>query len=117
MPYRAVLEQLVRSVRGVRAALMFDSEGEVVLEAGERSDRHRLIGAYQGLALAAARRTFETYAAGRVRYMVYRYDGGRVILRPLLDGYYLVLSLAADGDLPHGVYLSEEAQARMNAAL
>jgi len=38
MPYRAVLEQLVRSVRGVRAALMFDSEGEVVLEAGERSE-------------------------------------------------------------------------------
>lgn len=117
MPYRAVLEDLVRSVRGVRAALMLDPEGEVVLEAGERADRHRLIGAYQGLALAAARRTFERYAAGRVQYVLCRYDGGRVILRPLLDGYYLVLSLSADGDLSRGVHRSEEAQARLNAEL
>jgi predicted regulator of Ras-like GTPase activity (Roadblock/LC7/MglB family) len=117
MPYRGVLESLVRSVRGVRAALMFDSVGEVVLEAGERADQHRLIGAYQGLALAAARRTLDRHAAGGIRYMLCRYVGGRVILRPLKDGYYLVLSLSADGDVPQGIYLSEDAQAAMNAAL
>jgi len=117
MPYRGVLESLVRSVRGVRAALMFDSVGEVVLEAGERADQHRLIGAYQGLALTAARRTFERHAAGGIRYMLCCYAGGRVILRPLKDGYYLVLSLSADSDLPRGIHRSEGAQATMNAAL
>jgi predicted regulator of Ras-like GTPase activity (Roadblock/LC7/MglB family) len=96
---------------------MFDSVGEVVIEAGERADQHRLIGAYQGLALAAARRTLERYAAGAIRYMLSRYAGGRVILRPLKDGYYLVLSLSADGDLSHGIRRSEEAQASMNEAL
>lgn len=117
MPYRVLLESLVRSVRGARAALMLDPVGEVVLAAGEQGDRHRLIAAYQGIALAAARRTFERHAAGGIHYMLCRYDAGHIILRPLKDGYYLVISLSADGDLAHGVHCSEDAQARMNAEI
>jgi predicted regulator of Ras-like GTPase activity (Roadblock/LC7/MglB family) len=117
MPYRLLLESLVSSVRGARAALMLDPAGEVVLEAGERADQHRLVAAYQGILLSAARRTLESHAAGGIHYLLCRYRAGQVILRPLKDGYYLVLSLSADSDLAHGIHYSGEAQAGMNAAL
>jgi len=117
MPYRFVLESGVRSVRGAQAALMLAALGDVVLETGETLDRHRPIGAYQGIALASAQRTPQQHAAGGVHYMLCRYAAGDVIPRPLKDGYYLIVSLAPDGDLAHGIRGSAEAQERMNAEL
>jgi len=117
MPYQAVLERLVRAVPGVQAALMLDSEGEVVVETGTREDRLRLIGAYQGIALATARRTASRYASGPVNYMLSRYAWGQVILRPLKDGYYMILSLDPDAPTGLGLHHSELAQARLDREL
>jgi predicted regulator of Ras-like GTPase activity (Roadblock/LC7/MglB family) len=117
MPYRKLLEGLVGSVHGARAALLLDDEGEVVLEAGERADRHRLIAAYQGIALATARRALTRLAVGGLQYIVGRYQAGHVIVRPLKDGYFLVISLASDANLAHGVHRSAETQQRMNLEL
>lgn len=93
MPYQRLLDALVQRVRGAHAALLLDSEGEVVVESGARDERNRLVGAYQGIALGTARRTATRYQGGAIQYMLCRYDWGHVILRPLKDGYYLVLSL------------------------
>ena len=49
-----------------QAALLLDAQGEVVVEAGARDERHRLIGAYQGIGLAMAQRTTARHAAGRI---------------------------------------------------
>jgi predicted regulator of Ras-like GTPase activity (Roadblock/LC7/MglB family) len=118
MPFREILDGLVREEGGgVRGALMLDSEGERVLEAGESGYRHQLIGAYQGLALTAARRTHDRYEVGAVQLMVCRYTEGCVILRPLKDGYYLILTLDAGADVARAVHRSERAQDRMNEAL
>lgn len=117
MPYGKLLQSLVGSVHGARAALLLDRVGEVVLEAGERADRHRLIAAYQGIVLATARRALTRLSAGDLHYMHWRYEAGHVIARPLKDGYYLVISLASDGDLAHGIHRSAETQERMNAEL
>lgn len=117
MPYQSVLETLVRSVPGVQAAIMLDSEGEVVVEAGAREERLRLIGAYQGIALAAARRTSARYASGPLTYMLTRYAWGQVIVRPLKDGYYMVLSLDADAAPGPGLHHSEQAQVRIDREL
>ena len=117
MPYRMLLETLVGSVQGARAALLLDRVGEVVVEAGERADRHRLIAAYQGIALATARRSLARLAAGELHYLLWRCEAGHVIVRPLRDDYYLVVSLASDGDLAHGIHRSAETQERMNAEL
>ena len=42
---------------------------------------------------------------------------GVVVLRPLKDGYYLVLSLPPDGRLAEGIHHSERAQERLNREL
>jgi len=113
MPYQRLLDELVRVVPGAQAALLLDSEGEVVVQAGERDYRARLIGAYQGIALATAQRTSERYSSGPVEYMLCRYDSASVILRPLRDGYYVVLSLTVEASTAVGLHRADEIGARL----
>lgn len=117
MPYLGVLELLLGSVVGAQAALLLDAEGEVVVQAGARDERHRLIGAYHGIALAAAQRSSARNAAGEIQLVVCRYTWGSVILRPLKDGYFLVVSLAPGASLARGLYHSGLAQESLNQEL
>jgi predicted regulator of Ras-like GTPase activity (Roadblock/LC7/MglB family) len=117
LPYKGVLELLLGSVAGAQAALLLDEEGEVVVEAGARDERHRLIAAHHGIALAAVQRTSERYAAGEIRLVVCRYTWGSVILRPLKDGYYLVVSLGPEASVAKGLHHSGIAQGRLNDEL
>ena len=117
MPYQKLLDALVRSVDGAEGALLLDANGELVVESGERHERHRLIGAYQGIALARARDVKDRYATGELRYIVCRYTDGHVILRPLRDGYYLVVALAASANVGQAIHRSAQTEERMNAEL
>ena len=117
MPYQALLDRLVGSVDGALGALLLDANGEVVVEAGHRQERHRLIGAYQGLALARARELQDHYSTGEILHILCRYSGGHVIVRPLKDGYYLVVALSATANVGQGVHRSAETQERIDAEL
>ncbi len=117
MPYLAALERLLRAVGGAQSALLLDALGEVVVEAGARDDRHRLIGAYHGIGLAAARRLAERYAKGGISHIVCRYTRGVVILRTLRDGYYLVVSLGPEARVAEGLRQSARTQEELDAAL
>jgi len=93
LPYRRILETLLARVSGARTALLLDIQGEVVVGAGDLGERQRLIGAYQGILLGMASRAAGRFDAGDVRSLVWRHDGGSVVLTTLKDGYYLVVSL------------------------
>ena len=88
-----------------------------MVEAGARDERHRLIGAYQGIALAAARRILDRYQAGELGLVLCRYAKGTVILRPLEDGYYLVLALGPEASLAQGLRRTAETSERLRAEL
>jgi predicted regulator of Ras-like GTPase activity (Roadblock/LC7/MglB family) len=117
VPYLRLLERLLASVPGAQAALLLDPNGEVVVEAGAQLIRHRLIGAYQGIALATARKAIERYEVGPLACLVCRYASASLILRPLRDGYYLLVSLAPEANLGRGIHFSAEAQAGLDAEL
>ena len=117
MPFQQLLDGLTQQVNGVQGALLLDSEGEVAFETGARDERHRLIGAYQGIALQLARKTTRRYAVGTIRYSVCRYEWGQVVLRPLNDGYYLLISLAPEVGLANALQRSEALQERLNREL
>ena len=117
MPYQRILDELVRSVPGAQGALLLYSEGEVVVQEGARDYRHKLIGAYQGIALAVANRIGRKHGAGAVRSLTCRYAEAALVLRPLKDGYYFVLSLAPDAAMAEAERLSESARGRMDEAL
>ena len=117
MPYKEILEDLVRSVDRVEGALLLDSTGELVVSSGQAGTRHQLIGAYQGIVLAQAQRVGARHALGDVRYLLWRHGRGSVIVRPLKDGYYLVVSVAPEGDVARGLDRSASVQERLNAEL
>jgi predicted regulator of Ras-like GTPase activity (Roadblock/LC7/MglB family) len=114
MPYRRILDALLASVAGSRAALLLDTQGEVVVGAGELDERHRLIGAYQGIALGMAVRTAARFEAGQVESLAWRHEGGSVLLTTLSDGYYLVLSLGPYAILSLARRHSEAARSELN---
>jgi predicted regulator of Ras-like GTPase activity (Roadblock/LC7/MglB family) len=114
MPFQSLLEGLVRAVDGAHGAVMMDATGEVVFEAGDRDERHRLIGAYQGIALTRLKSAETRCGTGAVRHVHSRYSGGQVLLRPLKDGYYLVVSLAPHANLGQALYRSAEVQERLD---
>ena len=96
---------------------MLDATGEVVAEAGASDERHRLVGIYQGIALAAVRRVLERLRAGEIYYVLSRYEERTVIVRPLRDGYYVVVMLGPGADVARGIRRSATAQDRMNEAM
>jgi hypothetical protein len=103
-------------VPGAEGALLLDSEGEVVVQAGG-DYRHRLIGAYQGISLAIARRIGARHGTGEVAALTCRYSGAALVLRPLKDGYYFVLALAPGGVLAEAERRSERARQRIDQEL
>jgi predicted regulator of Ras-like GTPase activity (Roadblock/LC7/MglB family) len=117
MPYQKILDELVRSVPGAVGALLLDSEGEVVVQAGARDYRHKLIGAYQGIALAVARRIGGRHGTGAVNGLTCRYTEAALVLRPLKDGYFFVLSLAPGSVVAEAERLADGVRGRMNEAL
>ena len=116
MPYQRILDELIQSVEG-HAALLLDEEGEVAMQAGSRDERHRLIGAYQGIGLALARKTLSRHNAGPISYMLCRYAYEVIILRPLKDGYFLMLSLPIGGRIGESIHHTERAQEILNREL
>jgi hypothetical protein len=91
--------------------------GEVVAEAGAPDERRLLIGVYQGIALSAARRALGPRRAEDIQYVLTRYEAETLILRPLRDGYYVVVTLGRGADVALGVRRSATAQDRMNEAI
>jgi predicted regulator of Ras-like GTPase activity (Roadblock/LC7/MglB family) len=115
--FQSLLDTLVGSVSGAQGALLLDANGEVVVEAGDSHERHRLIGAYQGIALARARELGDRYSTGQIRHILCRYSGGHVILRPLKEGYFLLVSLSPAANVGQGLHRSAWVQEQMNAEL
>ena len=117
MLYVPVLKDLLASVRGADAALLLDSEGEVVVEAGDKQWRHRLIGAYEGISLGIIKKIVERHRMGSIDYIVRRHATGSVILRPLKDGYFLIVSLGPEAPLAQAVHRSAAAKVSLDADL
>ena len=89
----------------------------MVAEAGASDERRRLIAIYQGIALAAVRRTLRPLRAGDIQYVLTRYEVETLILRPLREGYFVMVSLGPGADVALGVHRSAAAQDRMNEAI
>jgi predicted regulator of Ras-like GTPase activity (Roadblock/LC7/MglB family) len=117
MLYRPSLENLLAQVKGAQAALLLDSEGEVVVAAGDPQPRHRLIGAYEGISLATLNKIVERHKMGGLEYVARRHAGGSVILRPLKDGYYLIVSLGPEATLAEAVHRSASTRDLLNQDL
>ena len=87
------------------------------MQAGAGDFRHRLVGAYQGIALAIARAIGGRHHLGAVESLTCRYSGAALVLRPLKDGYYFVLAIAPADGLADAVRRSESTRRRIDQEL
>ena len=110
MPYYRILEEMRSKVKGARAALLLDSQGELVVGAGELGEKERLIGAYAGITLGMALRGGERHEAGNIDHLVWRHQNGSVVICPLKDGYYLAVFLGPEAIVAAGVQRAKEAR-------
>lgn len=117
MPYKRILEELLAALPGARAAVLLDPHGEVVVAAGEKDPNHLLVGAYQGITLSRVRKISDDYPVGEIGHLASRYAGGKIVSRPLKDGYFVVLALSPDANLPLGVDRLERAARLVNEEL
>lgn len=117
MPYLRILENLRARVPGARAALLLDSQGELVVGAGELDEKERLVGAYAGITLGMALRSNERHKGGHIDHLVWRHLRGSVIICPLKDGYYLAVFLGPDAIAAAGVQRTKEARLPLDEAL
>jgi len=117
MPYLRILEALRSHVAGARAALLLDSQGELVVGSGDLGERERLIGAYSGITLGMALRASTLRQAGRIDHLVWRYQNGSVVICPLKDGYYLAVFLDAEAFVAAGIRSAQEARLLLDAEI
>jgi predicted regulator of Ras-like GTPase activity (Roadblock/LC7/MglB family) len=117
MIYRKILAELVSTVAGSEGALLLDANGEVVDGAGTADERLQLIAAYQGIALSSAQKTSERYDIGSIDYLLCRYQTGSVILRPLKEGFYLMLALGPEASVAQGLRHSDSTRERLDAEM
>ena len=117
MPYKKILEELLAALPGSRAAVLLDPHGELVVAAGDKDPAHLLVGAYQGITLSRVRKISDDYPVGNITHLAFRYALGKIVSQPLKDGYFVVLSLSQDANLPLGVNLLERAARLVNEEL
>jgi predicted regulator of Ras-like GTPase activity (Roadblock/LC7/MglB family) len=117
MVYRKILDELVAAVAGSDGALLLDANGEVIEGTGAADERLQLIAAYQGIALSSAQKTSARYDIGSIEYLLCRYKAGSVILRPLKEGFYLMLALGPEASVAQGLRHSDSARERLDAEM
>jgi hypothetical protein len=94
MPYQSLLKKLLEQVEGAVGAGFADYEGETVQLLGEFTDfEHRVHIACQGLLLEQIKKAHQTHLPPPA-VVVCKYQFGALLIKPLKDGYYLVLTLA-----------------------
>ncbi len=93
MIFQRILDALVHSLAGLRAAVLLDNEGETVVASHRDGDdhSHRVVGAYQGIYLRDLGRAFARCGLGEIRSFTIEYGDARIYTESLQDGYYVVL--------------------------
>jgi predicted regulator of Ras-like GTPase activity (Roadblock/LC7/MglB family) len=96
--FQRILDALLASLNGLRAAVLLDNEGETVVASHREGDdhSHRVVGAYQGIYLRDLARAFARSGLGEIRNFMIEFDGSRVFTESLQDGYYVVLLTGND---------------------
>ncbi|HVT43290.1 MAG TPA: hypothetical protein VMT00_02765 [Thermoanaerobaculia bacterium] len=93
MPFRRILEEMVRGVEGSIAALFLDYEGEAIeiVCSGGVSEEIRIVGAYQGIFLEHLRRISRSFSWGQPERFKIDLTASRIFSSVVNEDYYVVL--------------------------
>jgi hypothetical protein len=110
--YGQVLTELLEKIEGAIGVGFVAHDGEAVQLEGQLDDySHRLHLAYQGILLQNLNQIHSSPKA-TLRSIIQVYQDYVIVIKPLLGGYFLVLTLQHRKNLPRALrYLQEAAEA------
>ena len=94
-----ILNDLLSSVDGARAAIFLDGDGESIALAGETSVDMRLAGAWKELELDRLKNVTGKLGLGGIRAVLFSKDDGNELMIPVGEEYCLLLFLSAFANL------------------
>lgn len=116
MPYKDILKELLDKVEGAVGVGFVASDGETVQLEGQLEDFvHRLHLAYQGILLQTLSRIHEN--PRNLQVVLSIHQNYAVAIKPLSDGYFLVLTLKKGKNLHLIVRYLEQAAEELNREL
>jgi hypothetical protein len=117
MPYRDVLKRLVEKIEGAIGVGFVAQDGEAVQLEGQLDDfAHRLHLAYQGILLQDLSHIHRNPKT-KLRLVLSIHQDYTVAIKPLLDDYFLVLTLKHRRSLHKALRHLEQAAEELNQEL
>jgi predicted regulator of Ras-like GTPase activity (Roadblock/LC7/MglB family) len=105
-----ILEDLITSITGARAAVFLDTDGESIAQAGDVSVDVKLLGAWKEIHLDHIKNISGRLGMGTVHAVLFSLDEGNELIAPVGGEYCLLLFLSAFANL-------QEAMAALKIAI
>ncbi len=105
-----ILEELISSVKGARAVIFLDTDGESIAMAGDSSVDMKLTGAWKEIHLDHIKEISGRLGMGSVHAVLFSLDDGNELIAPVAGEYCLLLFLSAFSNL-------QEAMAALKTAI
>lgn len=110
-----ILEDLISSVNGARAAIFLDGEGEFIAQAGDAAVDIKLIGAWKEIQLDSIKDIAGRLGLGGVHAVLFSVDEGNELVVPVSEEYCLLLFLSAYANLQEALERIEDTVKRLKA--
>ncbi len=93
--FNQILQNVISSVRGARAAIFLDGEGEAIAVAGEHANDMKLLGAWKEIHLDHIRDIAKRLGLGSVHAVLFSLDEGNELIVPVAGDYCLLIFLSS----------------------
>lgn len=108
-----ILNDLLSSVSGARAAIFLDGDGESIALAGDSSVDMRLVGAWKELQLDHIKAITGRLGLGGIHAVLFSKDDGNELVVPIAGEYCLLLFLSTFANLQDALAKLKEAIVRI----
>jgi len=93
--FNQILNDVVASVSGARAAIFLDGEGEAVAEAGDHGGDMKLLAAWKEIHLDHIREISKRLGLGTIDAVLFSLDEGNELIVPVSGEYCLLVFLSS----------------------
>ncbi len=98
-----ILNDLVATAPGARAAIFLDMDGESIAHAGDAGIDMKLLGAWKEIHLDHIKDISGRLGMGTVHAVLFSLDEGNELIAPVAGEYCLLLFLSAYADIREGI--------------